>query len=69
LSDRRLSLELELHEALGLWLALRDKEREETIVALSASLRSYLYDHLSIDEMERPAETWLRLRNSAQARR
>lgn len=64
----RFTIELELPEALALWLALRDRERDDTVAGLVAGLRSYLYDRLSIDEMEHPEQTWSLLQGRASAR-
>ncbi|HRY56038.1 MAG TPA: hypothetical protein P5133_13230 [Spirochaetia bacterium] len=56
--DEAFSLDLDLRSALGLYLFLEAKEEEltESPASLLASLKAYLYERLSIEEMERPRD-------------
>jgi hypothetical protein len=57
------SLEVDFGSALALYLYLKPREEELSgaPAALLESLRSYLYERLSIEEMERPEELLARL--------
>lgn len=48
---------MDIKAALSLYIFLEERESELAIGAakLYAALRAYLYDHLSIEEMESPA--------------
>lgn len=61
----RFCLDLDLTESLGLWLALCERERDDSVLAVTTSLKSYLYDRLSVEEMENPEGTYARLLRSA----
>jgi hypothetical protein len=59
-----LALELDLQAALALFLCLRDRRGEGNpdLEAIEASVRAYLYDRLSIAEMEEPVLLYDKLR-------
>jgi hypothetical protein len=60
------SLSLDLRKALALFLLLESRSDEPgaaslPLEGLEEELRSYLYNRLSIEEMERPDELYARL--------
>lgn len=57
------SLDLDFKSALELYIyfSTRDEELHGAPAAFVEKLRSYLYERLSIEEMERPAELFARL--------
>jgi hypothetical protein len=59
-----LSLELDLQSALALFLSLRERKAASNgdLDAIEESLRDYLYERLSIAEMEEPLLLYDRLR-------
>lgn len=65
--DDPFSFSLDLRSALGLYLFLQPKEEELSgaPAAVLSSLKSYLYERLSIEEMERPQELLARLGGKA----
>ncbi|HUW41218.1 MAG TPA: hypothetical protein VMV90_09405 [Rectinemataceae bacterium] len=60
------SLELDVGEALALYIFFRGCEEElpDAVAAFAGRIRDYLYDRLSIEEMERPEKLLSRLNNS-----
>ncbi len=57
------SLELDLRDALALYIFFHGREEELSgaVVSFSNRIRDYLYERLSIEEMERPEELLARL--------
>jgi hypothetical protein len=57
------SIEWGLKEALSFYIFLKEKEEglPQSAAILLDRLRRFLYEHLSIDDMERPEETYTRL--------
>ena len=56
-------LELDFRRALSLYVYLQASETElpDAVSAFFAELRAYLYERLSIEEMERPEELLKRM--------
>lgn len=59
-------MELDLHDALVLYIFLHGREEElpNAVASFANRIRDYLYDRLSIEEMERPEEFLLHLKNN-----
>jgi hypothetical protein len=57
------SLQLDLQEALALYIFFQEREEElsDPVISFSIRIRDYLYDSLSIEEMERPEKLLARL--------
>jgi hypothetical protein len=57
------SLQLDLQEALALYIFFQEREEElsDPVISFSNRIRDYLYDSLSIEEMERPEKLLARL--------
>jgi hypothetical protein len=57
------SLSLDLTSALALFLVLQEKDASafSEVQAIDESLRAFLYDQLSIEEMEQPEKLYSRL--------
>jgi hypothetical protein len=59
----RFTLDLDFPEALGLYIFFRGREEEleGASAALAVRLRDFLYDRLSIEDMEQPEKYLARL--------
>ncbi len=65
--SERFSFDMNFRDALALYIFFRGREEElaGTASALSDRIRDFLYDRLSIEEMERPEELLSRLDREA----
>lgn len=65
--DGNFTAEMSFRDALDLYIFLRAREEELSAGAeqLYEELRSFLYGHLSIEEMEKPEELLSRIRSSS----
>ncbi|HTX73197.1 MAG TPA: hypothetical protein VMC79_10260 [Rectinemataceae bacterium] len=56
-------VELELHEALSIYIFFlgREEELSGSVAAFFGRLRDYLYERLSIEELEKPDELLARI--------